>query len=357
MKRNYFLGIVIAALVCLFLIFYELWRDIETPVTKEPLIPPPLSPYPYYIAGTGVAEPSSGSIYIGSPVNRIVDKILVKVGDKVKKGDIMFCMEDRDLESNRLLQETAYKSALARLHRLEAMPRPEDLAEAKAALDMAKADLDLAKDQADMIQQLPDKRVLSREEINRREFAYQMAKAKWEQAQASYNKVKAGTWKPDIEIARLEALQARANINVVNTEIQRTVIQSPIDGTVLQIKINEGELPPPDVFRSPMMILGNIEVMYVRVSINQLDIPHFETNAQATAFLQGDAHISFPLEFVRLEPFLMEKSVLTNEITEKIDTRVLQIIYRLRPNHQNIYVGQQMDVFIERKQNKQVKKP
>lgn len=347
MKRNYFLGLVIASLIALFLIFYELWHEIDTPATKIPLINPPTAPYQYYISGVGIVEPSSQSISIGTPLNRIVDKVLVKVGAKVKKGDILFSLEDADLKANLLLQETAYKSALARLNKLEALPRSEDLAEAKASLDIAKVELDLAKEQFDMVQNLPDPRALSREEINRRQFNYNLAEVKWQQAQAIYNKVKEGTWKPDLEIARLEAMQARANVHVVDAEIQRTIIQSPVDGTVLQIKINEGELPTPDTFRTPIMIIGNIEEKYLRVSINQLDIPHFHAKCPATAYFRGDASIEFPLEFVRIEPFLVDKLNLTNEISEKVDTRVLQIIYKIKDRSDLIYVGQQMDVFIK----------
>lgn len=347
MKRNYFLGIVIAAIICLLLIFYATWKEIESPVTKEPLIIPPAAPYASYISGVGIVEPSSESISIGTPLNRIVDKVLVGVGTKVKKGDILFCLEDLDLTANLLQKETAYKSALAKLHKLESLPRPEDLAVAEASLDSAKVEFDLAKHQNEMVLQLPDQRALSGEEINRRLSNYHQAEVKWKQAKANFEKVKEGTWAPDLEIARLEALQARAGVNLINAEIQRTIIQSPIDGTVLQVKINEGELPPQDTFRTPIMIVGNIDEMYLRVSINQLDIPYFQADAPATAYSQGDAHIKFPLKFVKIEPFLVDKQYLTNQISEKVDTRVLQIIYKINSDDQRIFVGQQMDVFIK----------
>lgn len=324
-----------------------MWHEIDSPVTKVPLVIPPKAPYKTYISGVGIVEPSSENISIGAPLNRIVSKVLVKVGTKVKKGDILFCLDDRDLTAKLLFQETAYKSAVAKLNKLESLPRPEDLAVAEAALTSAKDSLELAKNQFEMVRQLPDQRALSREEINRRQSNQQQAEVKWQQAQSNYEKVKEGSWKPDLEIARLEALQARAEVNLINTEIQRTVVQSPIDGTVLQIKINEGELPPPDTFRMPIMIIGNIDEMYLRVSINQLDIPYFQPNAPATAYLQGDSKVEFPLEFIRIEPLLVDKQHLTNEISEKVDTRVLHIIYRIKNEDHPIFVGQQMDVFIK----------
>jgi len=73
----------------------------------------------------------------------------------------------------------------------------------------------------------------------------------------------------------------------------------------------------------------------------------FQSDAPAVAFLQGNEKVKFPLVFVRIEPLLVNKQNLTNDINEKVDTRVLQIIYRIKNDDHPIFVGQQMDVFIE----------
>lgn len=346
MSRNYFFIIVYVALACLVLIFLSLWWEIESPVTKEPPMPPPVAPYPSYIAGVGIVEPSTENISIGTPVNRIVDKITVSVGEKVKKGEVLLRLENKDLEANLSAQEAAYKSALAKLQRLEAFPRIEDLLTAELAVASSKAALDLAKEQNDMVSRLTDQRAISQEEKNRRLFNFQHAEAEWLEATANFEKIKSGTWKPDLEIAHFEVQEEMANIERIEAEIQRTIIRSPIDGTVLQIKIHVGEFASPDTFRMPLMVLGNTDELFLRVSINQLDIPHFKSDAPAVAFSQGDAQIKFPLEFVRVEPFLVSKQNLTNEITENVDTRVLQIIYKIKKENFHIFVGQQMDVFI-----------
>lgn len=327
MKRNYFFILVLIALACLIFIFFSIGKEIATPVTKEPQIPSPLPSFKSYISGVGIIEPSSENINIGTHLNRIVDKIFFSVGDKVKKGDILFSLENRDLQANLMAQEAAYKSALAKVQRLEAFPRQEDLAAAAANLKSAKADLDSAKMQYQMVLDLPDPRSISLQERNRRVSNYQQAESKWEQAQAEFEKIRAGTWKPDLEIARLEAQEAEANVNRFKAEIERTLVRSPIDGTILQIKIHEGEF---DTLKSPGMIIGNTDVLNLRVSINQLDVPYFNPKAPAEAFLQGDARIEFPLEFIRVEPFLINKQNLTNDVAEKVDTQVLHIIYRIK---------------------------
>lgn len=350
MNRNYFIIIVMAAICCLFLIFFALWWEVQSPIEKENSVPPAVAPYKSYISGVGIVEPSTNNIFIGTPLNRIVEKVMVAVGEKVKKGQILIQLDGRDLQAELKVQLAAYKSALAKFKKLQSFPRPEDLTEATAVLTDAKVKLDFAKNEYERIKTLQDQRALSEMDKNRRYSDYQQAEANFLQAQAKWEKTKAGVWKPDLEIARYNVQEAQANMQRIKTEIDRTIIRSPIDGTVLQINIHGGEFPPPDTFKTPMMILGNIDSLNIRVSINQLDIPYFEPGAPAMAFLQGNTRMQFPLLFLRIEPFLTRKQDFTNEVGEIIDTRVLQIIYRVKNDDHPIYVGEQMDAFIETKQ-------
>lgn len=347
MNRNYFFWIVVAALFCLFLIFFSLWRDIESPIVKQPLIPSPKAPFKTYIAGTGIVESASENILITSPSNRLIEKVFVQVDDPVKKGDILFQLDNSDLLAKLNEQKIALAMAQARLNKLRSLPRSEDLVAAMATANQSKAELELAKSQYEMTTKLPDPRAISLEERNRRLYNYQQAEARWQQTDADFKKIQAGAWKPDIEIAMLEVDQAKAALDLIQTEIEKTKIKSPINGTVLQVKIHEGEYSSMDPTNNAAMIIGNTDEMFVRASINQLDIPFFRPNAPAVAYLQGDARLKFPLKFVRIEPYLVYKQNFSNLITEKIDTRVLQILYKIEKNSKQVLVGQQMDVFIE----------
>lgn len=347
MNRNYFHLIVYISIFCLILIFISLWHEIETPATKQPNTPPPVAPFKSSIAGVGIVEPSSGNIFIGTPLNRTVAHINVKVGDKVKKGDILFTLDDSDLKAQLAVQKAAYDSSLAKLEKLQALPRKEDLAAAEAAAEGAKAELNSAEYQYEMVQKLPDPRAISQEEKNRRLANFQQAEAKWRRAQADLEKVQSGSWKHDIEIAQAGLDEAKASVNQTQTEIERTIIRSPINSTVLQINIHKGELAQSDITQKPALIIGNTDEFYLRVSIDQLDIPFFNSQEPAVAYFQDNPNVQFPLEFLRVEPFLVPKTNLTNELSETHDTRVLQILYRIKNGKHPIYVGQQMDVFID----------
>lgn len=352
MARNYFLIILVLVLICLGFIAYTAFenkkssdQDEDGEVKQEISYSPP--PFQSYISGVGVVEASSDNIFIGTPINRIVEKVLVNVGQEVKKGDKLIVFENKDLESDLHSKEIDFEIAKAKLKKLEEMPRREDLINAESSLKKAQSDLEHARIQNEMVQSLRDPRAISLQEANKRKFALNEAQTSYDQAQANLEKIKSGTWKPDLEIAKLEVLQAKASVDRIKTEIGRTVIRSPIDGKILQIRIHEGEMPPPDTFRNPIMIVGNTTEKHLKVSINQFDAPYFKPKAVAIAFLRGHPQVQYPLEFVQLDPYLVNKENFTNDIKEKVDTRVLQVIYRFKQGTRGLFVGQQMDVFIE----------
>ena len=349
MNRRYFIWVALAALACLAFTVFFVWdhnQEMKDP-PLEPLVPHIHIPFQSYISAAGVIEASSDNISIGTSVNRIVDKVLVTAGSKVKKGDPLFQLEDQDLKADLHARDVAYKIAMAKLQKLEALPRPEDASSAEAGLKKAEIDWNEAKIQYEMVQGLQDTRALSQQEINRRRFNLEQSEAQWQQAKANLNKIKEGTWQPDLDIAKLETIQAKANIERMQAEIQRTIIRSPIDGIILQVKIHEGELPSAVAAKGPLMVVGDTDEMYLKVSVNQFEAPYFRADAPAIAYLRGNARVEFPLEFIRLEPYLVNKQNFTNEITDKVDTRVLQVIYHIKKADQNIFVGQQMDVFIK----------
>jgi len=345
MNRKYFLFVLIATLLCLFLIliFFER-KSVDVPTEKVTTAP---APFPAYINGVGIVEPESGNIYIGIPFDRIVKRVYVSVNDKVKKGDPIIQFDNQDLIANLQVKQSAYEKAVANLRKLEALPRKEDLIIAEAALKQAQIALNEAKKQYEMVIDLPNPRALSKEEQDKRQYRLQKAEAGMKEVQAKYEKIKSGTWEPDLKIAMYQVAQAQAAVEAAAAEIERTAIKSPIDGTVLQIKIHEGETPTSDT--SPAaIIIGNLDEYYLRVSIDQFNVSNVTPTAPAVAYRHGDRSNEFPLEFVHIEPFMIPKKYFTNTVDEKVDTQVFEILYRIMKKDASLFIGEKMDVFIDR---------
>lgn len=344
MHRKYFYIILISTLLCLFLIliYFLGQKPSKEPEENIQVVRPPFATY---INGVGIVEPQSGNIYIGTPFNRIVKKINVSVNEQVKKGAVLFELDRQDLIANLRVKQKEYERTLANLHKLEAFPRNEDLTIAKEALQKAQLTLDESKTQYEMAANLPNPRAISQEEHDKRQYKYRQAEAQLREVEAQFKKIKSGTWQPELKIAVYECEQAKADVKATEEEIQRTFIKSPIDGTVLQIKIHEGETPSSDPSKT-VIILGNMDELYLRVSIDQFNVSALNPNTPAVAFRQGDRSTEFPLEFIHVEPFMVPKRYLTNESNEKVDTQVLEILYRIAKKDSHLFIGEQMDVFI-----------
>lgn len=274
-----------------------------------PPSPPPVSPYAHAVAAEGLVEASSENISIGTPLSDVVAEVPVVVGQFVKRGEPLFKLDDRQLQA--------------------------DLASRRAELSVAESQVKVdstlfadAKQQLDFADTLSDKRAISSEELARRRYAADAAHARLEAAQA-------------------QVLAAAAQVKSVETQIERSTVRAPIDGEVLQVKIHAGEYAPAGVTATPLILLGRLKPLNIRVDVDEHEAWRVNPDAKAVANVRGNADLKTPVTFVRFEPFVLPKKSLTGDSTERVDTRVLQVIYRVDNEALPLFVGQQVDVFIE----------
>src|SRR5262245_20158482 len=276
---------------------------------SQPVAQPAQAPYDAYIAGAGIVESSTENIAIGTIVPGVVTDVFVKFGEDVKARQPLFKIDDRDLQADLIVKQAAVEAA-----------------KAKAKVDEASlADL---KNQWEMYSGITDQRAITKEELDRRRFAVATQQARLEQARA-------------------DVVSAEAQVKSTQTQIDRLTVRAPVDGRALQVKIHPGEFAPAGVIAQPLILLGDVNTLNVRVDIDENDAWRLKPDSRARAFLRGNRDLSTDLKFVRVEPYVVPKKSLTGESTERVDTRVLQALYSFKPESLSVYVGQQMDVFIE----------
>jgi multidrug resistance efflux pump len=318
----------------------------QSPPELPPPIMPASSPFPDTVAGAGIVEAQTENISVGSALPGVVTEVLVRVGTKVHKSDPLFRLDDRQLRAELHYREASLAAAEAQLARLQSQPRPEELPSSEARVHEAEANVIDQKDQLKRTLALRPGGAVAEEERVRREMAYRVAKEQLARARADYNLLKAGAWEPDKAVARAAVTQAKAQIEQTRTDLDRLVVRALVDGEVLQVNVRPGEFvgAPPS---QALIILGSVNRLHVRVDIDEHDIPRFRRGAPARAVLRGEPAREFRLSFVRVEPYVVPKKSLTGDNTERVDTRVLQVIYAVEGEAPDLYVGQQVDVFIE----------
>jgi HlyD family secretion protein len=343
MLRKYFLPLLAVALF-VFAVYHVVVAS-QSPGKTEPPVPPARTEFAHTVAASGVVEPQTENISIGSHYPGVVEEVLVKVGQKVKAGEVLFRLDDRQLTAELALREANLQYARSQLKKLDEMPRPEEVPPSEARVEEMRANLVDLEDQFRRARLLP-RSVLADEELVRREQAARMARQQWTRAEAELKLLKAGAWQPDKDVAAAAVKQAESQRNQTQVELVRLRVQAPVDGEVLQVNVRPGEFvgAPPN---QALVVLGNVTRLHVRVDVDEHDIPRYSTAAAAFATVRGNPGQRYALAFVRVEPYVIPKKSLTGMNTERIDTRVLQVIYALEGGDRPVYVGQQLDVFID----------
>jgi len=264
---------------------------VPTPMVSDA----PTSPYKSFVAGAGLVEANTENIAIGTQIAGIISQIYVQIGNHVKKGDPLFTIDDR---ATRAL-----------------------LATQLAAVKVAEAQLAQANYSNSISQGLVKKLVVSKEEADLASYVVNSDAAL--------------------------VLQAQATANQTATDLERLTVRAPLDGQVMQLKVHLGEYAAAGVLAQPLILFGNVEPLYVRTDVDENEAWRVHEGAPAVAYLRANKDISSPLKFVRFEPYVIPKVSLTGGTTERVDTRVMQIIYSLPFGEHRIRAGQQMDVYIE----------
>ena len=154
-------------------------------------------------------------------------------------------------------------------------------------------------------------------------------------------------WQARVVTQEAQIKSAQAIAEQAGIELDVLTIRAPREGTILQVNMREGEFAETKP-AEPLMILGEVDLLQIRADVDEQNAPQVQTNQPAVAFLKGSTQNPLPLRFVRIEPYVIPKKSLTGDSSERVDTRVLQIIYQLERASVPLYVGQQVDVFINR---------
>ena len=347
---------VLAGVMFLLAIAYAIRSQQRIPLKSPPVVPS-TNPFGDSVAGIGFVEPSTDAstqsmISVGSQLPGIAVTIAVSVGQEVHEGDILFELDKRNTTAELVLRQAALAAAEAQLNKLEKQPRPEEVPALEAQLIAAVATLETATDVRDRDAKLLLTKSITRQEVFASEEAVKNGNALVEVSKANLNLLKAGAWEPDKVIARTAVDQAKASLEQTRTTLALLEVRAPVTGTILQVNLRPGEFVSTSPTQS-LITMGNLKPFHVRVSIDEEDISRLKLNAPAVAMLRGDLkRREIPMTYVRIEPAVITKTSLTGANSDRVDTRVMQVIYSINPDtplvvEKKILVGQLLDVFID----------
>lgn len=328
---------------------------------QSPAFTPASNPYAKGIYANGIIESyqnSGENINIFPEVPGVITQIMVAEGQTVRKGTPLLMMDDSVQRATAEQQKSQAEAAQTLLEQLKAQPRKENLEVAKAQRELAIASLKTTQDQLDKQKRSYElyPKSVSKNDLDNAENAVKVAKANLEVAQKQYELTKAGAWVYDIknQERQYDALSKAATAS--NALLAKYVIKAPSDGVILSINAAIGSYISAqgtyDTYTqgsNPVLVMGDAQnYMGVRCYIDEILIQRLPRSSEMKAemFIRG-TDLRIPLHYVRVQPYVSPKIQLSNQRTERVDVRVLPVIFRFeKPKNANVYPGQLVDVYI-----------
>jgi len=331
----------------------------------QPVLPPafspPTNPYPSGIYAEGIVEsdqPSGENINVYPEVSGTVKQIAVTEGQEVKQGAVLLVLDDSIQRAATEQLESQAQAALTLLDELKAQPRKETLDVAEAQVVSAQTALKTAQDELDKQEtafELNPKSI-SRDSLDTAVNAVATAKANLEVARKQRDLTKAGAWIYDIDNQERQYDALTKSHLSASALLSKYTLRAPKDGIVLAINPTVGSFVSGqgayDTYTQgmdPVLVLGSPHAhLNVRCYVDEILVPRLPAPGKIKAQMSvRGSTVKIPLQYLRVQPTVSPKIELSNQRLERVDVRVLPVIFRIeKPSDVNLYPGLLVDVYI-----------
>ena len=218
------------------------------------------------VSANGKIQPEA-ELKITSDVSGEIVEMLVKEGDQVKKGQLL-CRIKPDI----------YESAFERVNATVSSSKA-NLQTTVAQLTQAKANLANAEASYARSKKLFDQNVISQQEMDAAKASFESAKANVEGLAES------------IKAADYNVKSMQASLKEANSNLDKTYIYAPVDGTVSKLNVEKGErvVGVQGLQGTEILRLANLNEMEASVEVNENDIINIHKND--TAIIEVDAYM------------------------------------------------------------------
>ena len=362
--RNRIIFIVSAAGVLLAIVSAFLFS--QAPSAQPPVFTPAANPYAHGIYSNGIIESDQthgANINIYPEVAGPITGVLVQEGQQVHMGDALLTIDDSVQRAAAEQTQAQAEAAHAMLRELRAEPRRETLAVSLAQVENARATLKNARDQLAKIERSYEiePKSISADALDNARNAEKIAATSLQVIERQYELTRAGAWTYDIQNAErtYTALQKASQSSAAL--LAKYTIRAPADGVVMAVNSGVGSyVSAQGAYETytqgfgPLIVMGLPQShLQVRTYIDEIlvhELPPTE-KIEAQMFVRG-TNVHLPLTFVRIQPYVSPKIELSDARTERVDLRVLPMVFRFeKPKDLNLYPGQLVDVYVGARQN------
>lgn len=213
---------------------------------------------------------------LASKVSGKVEWIGVEKGDRVRKGQLLVKLEDKEFRAQLDQAKAQLRAAEERLAELEAGSRPEEIERAEAELERAETERDLAVRDLERTRKLFEKGIVARQELDNAEARLRRAEADVQLAAKNLELLRRGPREEQIRQARAEVERAQAAVEYAEAMLEATEIRAPVSGTILRRIAEIGEMVTTSYAggggaQSATVALADLSDLQVELDISQMD--------------------------------------------------------------------------------------
>ena len=374
MKRTIILSVIVFGLIA-FSLGYFLWfrpAQIERKVLVEKQVVEQKDAAQKVVVAPGVVEAISEEIEVGTEIPGKLKRVLVEEGEQVLKGQTIAVLENSDfqaqistakaqIETLRRQKETSEARILeskAERARIFNGARPEERREALQTYEQTLPNVEQAKREVERREKLYASGDVSREELERAKRDLDALQKQSNATREKYNVVNADARRDDLQKADAAILlaenqmneydamirEAEARVRTAQANLDKTIIRAPITGVVLRKRLKDGESVSPEN-QTGIISLADVSAIRVRVDLDERDVA--KVRANQTAYVTADAfgERKFQGKVVRIGQILGRKNFRTERPTEKVDTKILEVLIELDKG-EILPLGLRVDAFI-----------
>jgi HlyD family secretion protein len=294
------------------------------------------------VAAPGRIEPLSEEISLSSELPGKLRAILVAEGDRVRAGQPVAQLENDDYQARVMSAEADVQRREAELRRVINGARATERREAAAAVKAAGATVENARTAYQRRRTLYSTGDIAKEEVDRTQRELESAEKQFEAAQEHFRQIDDAAREEDRSRAQAEVARAQAGLREARALLDKTTIRAPIGGMILRKHLRAGEAVRES---APVVTMADVSRLRVRAELDELDVARVRRGQHAYVTAAAFRGQKFGGSVVRIGQMLGRKNFRTGEATERVDTKVLEVLVELE-GHPALPVGLRVDTFL-----------
>jgi HlyD family secretion protein len=278
------------------------------------------------VLATGTVSLKTGAeVKIGARISGQLEKLLVKIGDIVKEGDLIAEIEHEDLLARVAKFQADLKSEQAKLEKTR-IEGPLEIRKDKASLEEITVQLRLAKKTLKRNLELREKGFVSTSAVDVAEEKVEVLGAKIKLAQEELS-LQEAKLKSNILLAEAGVEKAEANLMEEETQLSYAEITAPIDGVVAFISTQEGETVVASLAAPTFVTLIDLLKLEVTVFVDETDIGRIKTAQKAIFTVDAYSDKFFKGVVREIHPkAVIKDNVVNYEVILEIDAKNISLL-------------------------------